>query len=448
MIRTIFQRIFGAPSARPAADNGEQENVDQPKDELVQDKLPVEPGFFYTREHNRRTNPKTPTLVAQSLEHLWSGKALADDLNKQLRQVRSKMLSEEIRDGEIERLVEQDQSAGDFDTRPGHVVIPDRSFEYHGSLETVRYPETAGRVERDGETFSLTTEAGYLKVERDSEQHRYLPNQTPVIETTNFEQHTTTINKGEFAVSKDGVVSLPSASSLEEAEQIEQQRHLAVQTQTAINWMEAARKSVDYRVDQFEFDHDPRVGHTVASGIDDYWFLKETGLPSTKHQTYSVEQSSTSLRVYEDSYSKNPELVAKINEREGRMHMQLFVDGGDHSLHAVWDKQNDTISSEIRQHKDYQPPAPRMEPAATYGFVNSGAPREDRGRTETLPHGFSSSGRIRSHGGGHHVMVKGPAGHSRESHFPQRFTDEKSGKTYLRTTYTQLDGSRLYTESR
>ena len=348
MIRTIFQRIFGAPSARPPADSGEQENVDQPKDELVQDKLPVEPGFFYTREHNRRVNPKTPTLVAESLEHLWSGNALGDELGKQLRQVQSKMLSENIRDGEIERLIEKDQSASDFDTRPGHVVIPDRKFEYHGSLETVRYPETAGPVERDGETFSLTTEAGYLKVDRNSEQHRYLPNQTPTIGGTNFEQHTTT-NKGEFAVSKDGIVSLPSASSLEEAEQIEQQRDVAVKTQTAINWVEAVRKSVDYRVDQYEFDHDPRLGHTVASGIDDYWFFKETGLPSMRHQTYSVEQTPTSLRVYEDSYGKNPELVAKVSEREGKMHMQFALGEADHSLHAVWDKQNDTINSEIRR---------------------------------------------------------------------------------------------------
>ena len=45
-------------------------------------------------------------------------------------------------------------------------------------------------------------------------------------------------------------------------------------------------------------------------------------------------------------------------------------------------------------------------------------------------------------------MVDGPNGFSRESHFPQKFTDEKTGKTCLRTTYRKLDGSRLYTESR
>ena len=255
------------------------------------------------------------------------------------------------------------------------------------------------------------------------------------------------MSKGEFAVSKDGVVSVPSASSLEEAEQIEQQREVAVRSQTAINWMEAVRKSVDYRVDQYEFDHDPRAGHTVAGGIDDYWFLKETGLPSMQHQTYSVEQTPTSLRVYEDSYGKTPELVGSLMERDGKMHMQFAIDEGDHSLHAVWDKPNDTISSEIRQHKDYQAPTPRAESTASYAALDSRVPRETRSSTETLPHGFSSSGRIRSHGGGYHVMVKSPNGHSRESHFPQRFTDEKTGKTYLHTIYTKLDGSRLYTES-
>ena len=119
------------------------------------------------------------------------------------------------------------------------------------------------------------------------------------------------------------------------------------------------------------------------------------------------------------------------------------------------DGQTNEISNEVYcpkvkrvvVHKDYQAPTPRAESTASYAALDSRVPRETRSSTETLPHGFSSSGRIRSHGGGYHVMVKSPNGHSRESHFPQRFTDEKTGKTYLHTIYTKLDGSRLYTES-
>ncbi|MCA9780774.1 MAG: hypothetical protein KC800_28835 [Candidatus Eremiobacteraeota bacterium] len=349
MIKSLFQRIFGAPIAPASNAQPKDEAVAaEPKDELVQVELPVEPGFFYTRDHNRRTNPSRPTLVANSLEHLWSGNALAGELSEQFSQVRSKMLNETIRDSEIQSLIQKDQTKHDYDTRPGHVVIPEKEFEYHGSLETVRYPKTPGRTERAGETFTLETEKGNLRVERDKDTRFYLPNTTPEIPGTSFDRHTAVKSAGEFAVSEEGAVSIPSASTLEEAERVEAQRGLAMKAQTALHWMEAVKKSVDYRIDQFQFDHDPRVGHTVASGIDDYWFFQETGLPSMQHQTYSVEQTPTSLRVYEDSYGKIPELVARVQEQEGKMQMQFAVDRGESSLHLMWDKGKGEIFTEIR----------------------------------------------------------------------------------------------------
>ena len=49
--------------------------------------------------------------------------------------------------------------------------------------------------------------------------------------------------------------------------------------------------------------------HYSEAGTD--WFIVDFGQilkhKSVKHQTYSVEQSPSGLRVYEDSYGKNPE---------------------------------------------------------------------------------------------------------------------------------------------
>lgn len=445
----LFRRIFRpSPPASQIANPVETEKKasQEPVEEPV---LPVEPGFHYSLNLDLYDRPKVAKLKADSLEHLWSAKASEENLQTDLREVKQKALLERIRDGEIERLIERDQTASDFDDREGHVVIPSSNFEYHGDLSAVRYPPTEGPTVRDGSNYTLNSEHGLLRYNSATQDTLYLPHQTKQVQGTSFDHHSNLLASAEFAISNDGDISIPSAKTLEDADEIAVERDLAQKAQDLLKYVDQVRGVSQKRLDQRSADHDERRGHVVSGGIGEYWFIRETALPHLEHQTYSVEMSPDHIRLYEDSYGKQPELVLSAKTEGTVTTVQHVRNQGNDSLHLVWNKSDGFVKAELRQDKNYKPPSPKQPPRVfsserSYGYK---APSRSSRPKDALPYGFSSSNRIRSHGGGHHVMVKSGSGNPHDYNFPDKFTDPESGKSYFKTSYTVLDGSRLYKEN-
>lgn len=458
MIKRIFRSLFGRPSeVKPAQARMEGKTSDvEPKDELIKTPtLPVEQGFTFTTAMGRRYDPKSPQLKAETLEHLWSGK----DISGQAYDARNTIVGDirmgEARQVKIDEHIALDQSKGDYDDRKGHVVIPSSQFEYHGNRSEIVFPGKGGEANKNGNIFVLETSEGLIHFDNESRDYNFRPHQTPVTTGTDFSAHSKILEAGEFQIASDGAVTLPSASTLEEAKAVESQRSLAQMAESELEWAQRVSSEADYRVDGFENDHDPRKGYTVASELDEYWFLRKSSLPHMKHQKYSVESGPGGTRLYEDSYDKQPELMLKMTHEGSVTKLQAAIDG-DRSLHLVWDKEAGTLKAELRASEDWVEPKPEPEQAAevsnaysrNYSLSRSDQWSSPKRERETLPSDFSSSGRIRSHGGGHHMMVKATGRFPNDQKFPKKFTDEKTGKTYRQSTYRVLDGSRMYIEER
>ena len=264
---------------------------------------------------------------------------------------------------------------------------------------------------------------------------------------TDYSAHTKLLQSGEFEISEDGRVKLPSDSHLNEADALVEQRTLALQAQKALDWAKTVSSEVDYRLDGSEYDQDPRPGHTVASGVDEYWFIRKAELPYLQHQTYSVQSGPGGTRLFEDSYGKRPELFLAVHEEEQLKTLQMASDkGGNQSLHLVWNKETTSIKAEIRQDESYAEKEVKSRTKASYDSHDLPYPaREER---DTFRQDFLVSDRIRSHGGGHHLTVKASGRFPNDQSYPSSFQDQKTGKTYSKTTYRKLDGTYLYVENR
>ena len=446
MIKRIFRSIFGGKS-EPVA--GKIDAVallsnEEPKDELVKaPTLPVEKGFTFA-----------PDLRAETLEQLWSGKAIAGQAGDARSKIVAEIETEEAYHSKVDAQIDLDQSLKDYDDRKGHVVVPSSGFEYHGDRENVIFPHKRGKAHKDGHIYSLETTKGLIHLDGKSRHYNYLPFKTPVIAGTDFSEHTKVLESGEFRISQDGKVELPSASSLEGARAIESQRRLAQLAQDELQWAKKVSYEADHRVDGFGQDFDPRDGHTVASEIDEYWFLRECSLPHMQHQTYSVESGPEGTRLFEDSYDKQPELMLDMRHEDAVTKLQAAA-SDDRSLHLSWDRNAGTVKAELRAAADWREPvkesetrteAPRSLPSNNSYSYRKG-PRAEKER-DPLPRDFTASGRIRSHGGGYHQMVKATGSFPNDQTYPERFTDPESGKSYQKTSYRKLDGSHLYVERR
>ena len=455
LIGRIFNRIFGrqeAPQRTTETEQSAPQPAAEPQD-TREPELPVEPGLHYVAVGDGPFS-KSLQLKATTLEHLWSGEASRDEVQNAFERISWKVLREKNRDNEIQELIAEDQSPSDFDGREGHVVIPDKNFEYHGDLESVKYPPSGGKPTREGNIFTDSTKAGLAKYDSESKKFHFLPNQTKQIEGTTFGDHSRTIQSSDFRITEEGAVILPTATNLEDAKKLVEKRELAEKAQWLLDYAEKVRETVDYRIDNRDGDHDSRPGHALADKIDEYWFLRDNSLPHMKHQTYSVEQGPNSVRLYEDSYNKKPELILKAVSNGPVTDIEFAQNDGHESLHVRWDKSTGTVSAEHRQSEAYQPPAPKPQPVS-YGSSERSyyqPPRPPERPRDLLPQGFTSSDRMRSHGGGHHVMVKSETGNPHDYNYPESFRDPSTGKTYRKTTYVRGSSGggleRMYVEDR
>lgn len=458
LIGRIFNRIFGRQeppqrSVEPEKPVETEPTPSEPKD-TREPELPVEPGLHYQASETGLYSKNALHLKATNLESLWSGEANRDVVETAFQKINRKIAGEAIRDNRIQELIQKDQSPADFDGREGHVVLPDSDFEYHGDLKSVKFPPSHGLPKRDGDIYTYSSDAGQAKYDTQTKHLHFLPNQTKQVEGTDFSSHTRTLQSADFRISDEGQITLPGATNLEDAKKLVEKRELAKKAQVVLDKANRLRESVNKRVDNREIDHDSRPGYAVADKIDEYWFLKDTSLPHMKHQTYSVEMEPNSVRLYEDSYNKTPELVLKATSSGPVTDIEFTQNDGDESFHVSWDKSTGSVSAEHRQSEDYQPPAPKPEPAVWH----SSPPRSyndpwrpaQRPR-DLLPEGFTAGNRIQSHGGGHHVMVKSRNGNPHDYGYPETFRDPSTGKTYRKTTYVSGSASggleRMYVEN-
>ena len=398
MIIGILNSFFGG---RPAATSGEaaplkQELNSDAKDELVQEpRLSAEDGFTYTREMGRRFNPSSPELKAESLEHLWAGNSLQNNVRSDLDRLQTKI-----------------------------------------------------RSQKEESLTSLETSRGIIRLDSETQDYRYFPTSRPVVTGTDYSSHTIILRSGEFEISEQGALKLPSASSDANPDE----RNFGLQVQKALDWANAVRSEADYRVDGFESDHDPRPGHTVASKLDEYWFLKKADLPHLEHQTYSLQSGPDGTRLFEDSYGKKPKLLLAVTEDEKVMSLQMSTDElGKHSLHLLWKKDTASILAEIRQEQGYLPAESAGQYAEKKGRTPANFYSHDQVPTawesrDGLANDFSKSDRLRSHGGGHHVLVTASGPFPNDQTYPEKFQDQESGKSYHKTSYKKHDGSYLYVE--
>lgn len=454
MIQRLIRKLWGT-QPKPVEQTPEKAEKPEKAHPQVQDEveLPVEPGYHYTRDLNHHGSPKFPKLEATSLEHVWAADSFAEQMYKDLRRVESKVLNERIRDREIERFIEEDQTSADFDRREGHVVLPESNFEYHGDRASVRYPPSPGAGERDGSRYTLQSPQGLLQYDLETRDLSYFPStESQAEKSRDFSNHTTLLSSGTFRVGEGAEVEIPSAQSLEQAELIAEKRELALEVKDLLSRIEPLKELNRYRLDQGEQDHDPRPGRIVADKVEDYFYRKDAALTQDPQSTFSVESSNDHLKIYEDSSRRQaPRLLIESSTANGVVTAQKILGQGERSLHIEWNKSAGEVQAELRQDAGYKPPEPEKQRSfrGATTWTSSPSPRtESNPRDEGLPDGFSVSRRAVGHGDGRPLMmIKSPTGNPHDYNYPETFVDEKTGDRYGKTTYTrgEADGlARMY----
>lgn len=139
----------------------------------------------------------------------------------------------------VESLKSKDNKKSDFDSREGHVVLPDQKFEYH--CDTGKFQGQRESTVVNGDADTVTMESWDYKRDRaiwdrKNETFHYSYSEIQYDNADATSDATRSLVADEvFSISPDGKVTLPGATSLAEANEVAPKRELAQRAEDLIH---------------------------------------------------------------------------------------------------------------------------------------------------------------------------------------------------------------------
>jgi hypothetical protein len=245
---------------------------------------------------------------ADTLEEYQFNKSVMGNANELFQEIKSS-----------ERLKGRDGTKGDFDNRPGHVVLANEGFEWHPDTKTLFHEGSGKKVVGDGETITvvLNSYSSYTKNntgiwDAKTGEFTYRRDMPASTSTAAPEQEDglPELGTGTFKISADGKVAAPNAQSLAEAKTLASQREMANRAEELIDsWKVWSEKGKG--LDQTGADISKKSGTVLAPELTG----QQLGIPendpllSTQHQvgeyhdetvnyeSFDLEQSGGNLKV-------------------------------------------------------------------------------------------------------------------------------------------------------
>ena len=268
-------------------------------------KAPPKPDV--TVENHFQIQDGVMSQSADTLSEYQFNKSVMGDANKLFQEIQS-----------TEQLKRKDTTKGDFDNRPGHVVLADEGFEWHPDTKTLFHEGSGKKVVGDGETITVVlnsysytknntgiwdTKTGEFTYRRD------MPASTSS-DAPEQEDSVPELGSGTFQISADGKVAAPNAQSLAEAKTLAPQREMANRAEELIDswkvWSEKGKS-----LDQSGADISKTAGTVVAPELTGQQLdiaqndplLSITYSPSNysdetpTYDSFDLEQSGGNLKV-------------------------------------------------------------------------------------------------------------------------------------------------------
>lgn len=350
---SAIKRLFGF-QARSAATTQQKAVTPEVEKELEVKGDEFRPGFDYSYE-SRAFGTPVLKLEAGSLQEVWSSEAQAGPRKKLLDRVFSKVRNETIRDREIEELKGLDQSREDFDSRVGHIVLPSEEFEFHADSGLVRYPKTPmPDVIRNDDTYSLSNQNGTLTVNTSERLARFEPAAAKRVEGPDHSAHTTVKVREDFAIDADGKVVIPSANSLEEAEDIASRRESALQAQGVLQAAGFLRGKIA-EWDNSPFDSNLSPGQTLIPNQEEFYQRRELeyglsvrGADFDHAASFALEGDSRSFSCYLHTRRSRREgtpvhLLLKGTDEGSLVRVSQFFPHLDEVRSVEWNKESGLV---------------------------------------------------------------------------------------------------------
>lgn len=255
----------------------------------------------------------------------------------------------------VESLKSKDNKASDFDSRDGHVVLLDQKFEYHADT---------GKFQGHGENTSVTGDADTVNVEssdykkeravwdRKNDTFHYSYSETP------YEGSSPTrslLADEVFSISPDGKVTLPGATSLDEAKTVAPKRELAQRAedliQSATFWHDYGQKKDGVKGEDINPGEGAVVPNLPLSNVEKY--LGGNEVMSKTHSTggefndeeypvTSLDLEATKNKVIVGN-SDSPDTHLEASFEPEQMQVGFHFPDARVEEQVTWSKQDQTV---------------------------------------------------------------------------------------------------------